>query len=37
MYSNCGYLEFPHDPPSGLTAWARDQMLAELSDRRRGA
>jgi L-alanine-DL-glutamate epimerase-like enolase superfamily enzyme len=27
--TNCGYLEFPHDPPSGLTASARDQMLAE--------
>lgn len=27
--TNCGYLEFPHDPPSGLTAAARDQMLAE--------
>jgi L-alanine-DL-glutamate epimerase-like enolase superfamily enzyme len=26
---NCGYLEFPHDPPSGFTAAARDQMLAE--------
>ena len=25
---NCGYVEFPHDPPSGLTAAARDQMLA---------
>lgn len=25
----CGYLEFPHDPPSGLVAAARDQMLAE--------
>jgi L-alanine-DL-glutamate epimerase-like enolase superfamily enzyme len=27
--TNCEYLEFPHDPPSGLTASARDQMLAE--------
>ena len=27
--TNCGYLEFPHDPPSGFTAAARDQMLAE--------
>jgi D-galactarolactone cycloisomerase len=27
--TNCGYLEFPHDPPSGFTAKARDQMLAE--------
>ena len=27
--TNCGYLEFPHDPPSGLTAAARDQVLAE--------
>ncbi len=26
---NCPYLEFPHDPPSGWTAAARDQMLAE--------
>ena len=26
---NCGYVEFPHDPPSGLTAAARDQMLAQ--------
>ena len=26
---NCGWLEFPHDPPSGLTAAARDQVLAE--------
>jgi D-galactarolactone cycloisomerase len=26
---NCGYLEFPHDPPSGFTATARDQMLGE--------
>jgi D-galactarolactone cycloisomerase len=26
---NCGYLEFPHDPPSGFTAAARDCMLAE--------
>jgi L-alanine-DL-glutamate epimerase-like enolase superfamily enzyme len=25
----CGYLEFPHDPPSGFTAAARDQVLAE--------
>ena len=25
---NCGYLEYPHDPPSGLTAAARDSMLA---------
>ena len=25
---NCGYVEFPHDPPSGLTAAGRDQMLA---------
>jgi len=23
------YLEFPHDPPSGITASARDQMLAK--------
>jgi L-alanine-DL-glutamate epimerase-like enolase superfamily enzyme len=23
------YVEFPHDPPSGITASARDQMLAE--------
>ncbi|HZL64736.1 MAG TPA: mandelate racemase/muconate lactonizing enzyme family protein [Thermoleophilia bacterium] len=23
------YIEFPHDPPSGVTASARDQMLAE--------
>jgi D-galactarolactone cycloisomerase len=27
--TNCGYLEFPHDPASGFTASARDQMLAE--------
>jgi L-alanine-DL-glutamate epimerase-like enolase superfamily enzyme len=26
---NCGWLEFPHDPPSGFTAASRDQMLAE--------
>lgn len=26
---NCPYLEFPHDPPSGWTAAARDQMLLE--------
>jgi L-alanine-DL-glutamate epimerase-like enolase superfamily enzyme len=26
---DCGYVEFPHDPPSGLTAPARDQMLAQ--------
>jgi L-alanine-DL-glutamate epimerase-like enolase superfamily enzyme len=26
---NCRYLEFPHDPPSGWTAAARDQMLSE--------
>jgi D-galactarolactone cycloisomerase len=26
---NCGYLEYPHDPPSGLTAAARDGMLAQ--------
>ncbi|MBL1118630.1 mandelate racemase/muconate lactonizing enzyme family protein [Streptomyces sp. 110] len=26
---NCGYLEYPHDPPSGLTAPSRDRMLAE--------
>jgi D-galactarolactone cycloisomerase len=26
---NCPYLEFPHDPPSGWTAAARDQMLGE--------
>jgi L-alanine-DL-glutamate epimerase-like enolase superfamily enzyme len=26
---NCPYLEFPDDPPSGWTAAARDQMLAE--------
>jgi L-alanine-DL-glutamate epimerase-like enolase superfamily enzyme len=25
---NCSHLEFPHDPPSGWTAAARDQMLA---------
>src|SRR5690242_17566419 len=25
--TNCGLLEFPHDPPSGLTAAARDAML----------
>ncbi len=25
--TNCGLLEFPHDPPSGLTAAARDSML----------
>jgi L-alanine-DL-glutamate epimerase-like enolase superfamily enzyme len=25
----CGLLEFPHDPPSGFTAAARDQVLAE--------
>ncbi len=26
---NCPWLEFPHDPPSGFTAAARDQMLLE--------
>jgi D-galactarolactone cycloisomerase len=26
---NCSHLEFPHDPPSGWTLQARDQMLAE--------
>ncbi|HEY1420751.1 MAG TPA: mandelate racemase/muconate lactonizing enzyme family protein [Candidatus Dormibacteraeota bacterium] len=26
---NCPFLEYPHDPPSGWTAAARDQMLAE--------
>ena len=26
---NFTYLEYPHDPPSGWTAAARDQMLAE--------
>jgi L-alanine-DL-glutamate epimerase-like enolase superfamily enzyme len=26
---NCEWLEFPHDPPSGFTAAARDQMLLE--------
>lgn len=26
---NCPYLEFPHDPPSGFVASARDQMLVE--------
>lgn len=26
---NCTHLEFPHDPPSGWTAAARDQMLTE--------
>jgi D-galactarolactone cycloisomerase len=26
---NCSHLEFPHDPPSGWTAAARDRMLAE--------
>src|SRR5439155_1251727 len=26
---NCTYLEYPHDPPSGWTAAARDRMLAE--------
>jgi D-galactarolactone cycloisomerase len=26
---NCTHLEYPHDPPSGWTAAARDQMLAE--------
>src|SRR4030081_2182513 len=26
---NCPFLEFPHDPPSGWTAAARDQMLME--------
>lgn len=26
---NCAWLEFPHDPPSGFTATARDQMLTE--------
>lgn len=26
---NCSWLEFPHDPPSGFTAAARDQMLRE--------
>jgi len=25
--TNCGLIEFPHDPPSGLTAAARDAML----------
>ncbi len=27
--TNCPYLEFPHDPPSGWTAQSRDQGLAE--------
>jgi L-alanine-DL-glutamate epimerase-like enolase superfamily enzyme len=27
--TNCPFLEFPHDPPSGWTAAARDQMLLE--------
>lgn len=27
--SNCPWLEFPHDPPSGFTAASRDQMLRE--------
>ncbi len=27
--ARCGYVEFPHDPPSGITAAARDQMLIE--------
>lgn len=27
--ANCGWLEFPHDPPSGLTAAARDSVLVE--------
>lgn len=27
--TRCGYVEFPHDPPSGFTALARDQMLTE--------
>jgi L-alanine-DL-glutamate epimerase-like enolase superfamily enzyme len=27
---NCGWLEFPHDPPSGFTASARDQMLLDI-------
>jgi D-galactarolactone cycloisomerase len=26
---NCTYVEYPHDPPSGWTAAARDQMLLE--------
>lgn len=26
---NCAWLEFPHDPPSGFTLEARDQMLSE--------
>jgi L-alanine-DL-glutamate epimerase-like enolase superfamily enzyme len=26
---NCGWLEFPHDPPSGITAATRDQLLRE--------
>lgn len=26
---NCPFLEFPHDPPSGFTAAARDQMLID--------
>jgi L-alanine-DL-glutamate epimerase-like enolase superfamily enzyme len=26
---NCPWLEFPHDPPSGFTAQARDCMLAK--------
>lgn len=26
---DCGWLEFPHDPPSGITAATRDQVLAE--------
>jgi L-alanine-DL-glutamate epimerase-like enolase superfamily enzyme len=27
--ANCGYVEFPHDPPSGYTAASRDAMLVE--------
>jgi L-alanine-DL-glutamate epimerase-like enolase superfamily enzyme len=26
---NCAWLEFPHDPPSGFTLEARDQMLTQ--------
>jgi D-galactarolactone cycloisomerase len=26
---NCSHLEFPHDPGSGWTAWAGNQMLAD--------
>ena len=26
---NCPFLEFPHDPPSGFVAAARDQMLSD--------